>query len=267
MQTLRLGYAFARSSLLIFLAHRLRYLIGVFNYVVYTAVSWYLCEAVFQKRDGAIATWGLQEMQTYVSINWIVRSTYFSNSDNILAARINKGEIVSDLLRPSSLLLQFYSAAVGELIFRALFMGLPVLLLVIGIFGLLPPASVFDAACFVFSVVLAFHLFFAINFLTGMCAAFTEKLQGFIWAKFVLIQFLSGQFLPLDFYPASVKAVFDWLPFKGIGYTPMSIYLGRWDSTQIANELALQAGWTIVLIVGCELAWRGVRRRMCVLGG
>ena len=248
------------------LVHRLRYLIGVFNYLVYTAVAWYLWAAVFRSSK-EVVTWTLPEMQTYVCVNWILRSAYFSNADNVLASRISKGEIASDLMRPSSLLTQFYGMALGEAFFRGLFMALPVGILIHLVFGIQAPASPAAALGFVMSAILAFHLFFAINFLTGLCAVFTENLQGFLWAKFILIQFLSGHLLPLEFFPAALRGALEWLPFKGIAYTPMSIYLGRWTTDQIVAQLLLQAAWTVVLLVLCEFAWRGVRRRLSVLGG
>lgn len=268
MQALALTFLFARSSFLIMLAHRLRYVLGVVNYLVYAAVAWYLWGAVFHGRD-VVAGWTLAQMQTYVCVNWIVRATYFSNSDNVLAARISKGEIANDLLRPTSLLLQFYGTALGELLFRALFMSLPVGLAVVLCFELIPPASITHGLLFGCSVILAFHLFFAINFLTGLCAVFTEKLQGFLWAKFLLLQFLSGQLLPLEFFNQwpLLRDAFALLPFKGIAYTPMKVYLGQWTPEETRGELLLQFAWTIALLVCCELAWRGVRRRLSVLGG
>ena len=268
MRAAALTYAFARSNFIIMLTHRVRYVIGVFNYLVYAAVQWYLWGAVFYG-EPKIATWTLEQTQTYVCLIQVVRSTYFSNADSQLAGRISKGEIASDLLRPTALLLQFYGSALGELLFRAFFMGLPVGLLLWACFGLLAPASLGAALAFAFSVVLAFHIFFALNFLTGLLAVFTEKLQGFLWAKFILLQFLSGQLLPLEFfkpYP-TVYAAFDALPFKGLAHTPLSIYLGRWEPAQVHFELLLQCAWTAALLVLCECSWRVVRRRLCLLGG
>ncbi len=266
MNTLALTYAFARSNFLIFLAHRLRYLIGIVNYLVYAAVNWYLWAAVFGPNH-LVAGWSLADMQTYVCVNWILRSAYFSNSDNVLAARINKGEISADLIRPSPLLVQFYGMALGEMLFRVVFMAVPVGVLIVYLFGLVNPASHLSGFGFMLSAVLAFHIFFAINFLTGLCAVLTEKLQGFLWAKFLLIQFLSGHLLPLEFFPGPMKVILEWLPFKGLAYTPMSIYLGRWGSDRIWSELALQFFWTVALLVLCEVAWRLVRRRLSILGG
>lgn len=268
MHALGLTCAFARSNFIVMLTHRLRYVVGVFNYLVYATVQWYLWGAVFHRTE-VLATWQLKETQTYVCLIQMVRSTYFSNADSQLAGRISKGEIASDLLRPSSLLVQFYGAALGELLFRALFMGLPVGVALGLIFGLLPPSSTAAAAAFVLSAALAFHIFFALNFLTGLCAVFTEKLQGFLWAKFTLLQFLSGQLIPLEFfrpYPV-VYSIFQALPFKGLAYTPLSIYLGRWDEARVWSELGQQSIWTVVLLLMCVWGWRAVRRRLCLLGG
>ena len=250
------------------LAHRLRYIVGVLNYIVYVAVNYYLWEALYAANPtGRTAGWSLHEMQTYVSVNWIMRSAYFSNSDNVLAGRINKGEINTDLLRPTSLLLQFYGAALGEVLFRALFMAMPVLILALAFFNIGTPATLPDALWFVYSAVLAFHIFFAVNFLTGLCAVYTEKIQGFLWAKFMLLQFMSGLLLPLEFFPRPVRLVFEALPFPGMAHTPMSIYLGRLSGEALLGALLQQTFWTVGLMIVCEVMWRRVRRRLSVLGG
>lgn len=266
--TYTLVVEFARSSFLIMLAHRVRYVVGVLNYITYVAVNYYLWQALFESDPSRVkAGWTLAQMQTKVVIDWTVRSAYFSNSDNILAARINKGEITSDLLRPTSLFIQFYGSALGEAVFRAFFMALPVLAVSMFVFDVLPPASFTNLLLFAYSVLLAFHLFFAINFMTGLLAAYTEKLQGFLWAKFMLMQFLSGLLLPLDFFPPWLQVWFEWLPFKGIAYTPMNVYLGRIEGQALWQELALQSVWTVVLLVLCDVMWNRVRRRLSLLGG
>ena len=245
-------WEFAQSSFHIMLAHRVRYVVGVLNYLTYCAVNYYLWQALYSDAGGMNKRgYSFGQISTYICVGWIMRSAYFSNSDNILAARINKGEIASDLMRPVSLFIQFYGAALGEALFRFFFMALPILAVVIPVFGISPPHSATHAAWYLYSAALAFHQFFAINFLTGLIAAWTEKLQAFLWAKFMLIQFLSGLLLPIEFFPTWLATIFHILPFKGLQYVPMQIYLGRWDQTRMSQELLLQTGWTIVLIACC----------------
>lgn len=266
---LSLMWEFAVSSFHIMLAHRVRYVVGVLNYMTYAAVNYYLWDALYaelpsgEKRNG----YTLHEMATYSCVGWIIRSAYFSNSDNVLAARILKGEINSDLLRPVSLFLQYYGAALGEALFRAIFMALPVLVLVVLIFHISPPPNAVAAFSFLYSAALAFHIFFAINFLTGLIAAWTEKIQGFLWAKFMLLQFLSGLLLPFEFLPDWLRIPFELMPFKGMQWTPMQAYLGRMDGEMLVKELLIQTIWTIVLLLLCSVMWSRVRRRLETLGG
>lgn len=267
----RLGlmWEFAVSSFHIMLAHRVRYVVGVLNYMTYAAINYYLWEALFSELPPGSTKSGytLHEMSTYICVGWIMRSTYFSNSDNVLSARIIKGEINSDLLRPVSLFLQYYGAALGEALFRAIFMALPVLVLVLCVFNVTPPPSILAGAAFVYSATLAFHIFFAINFLTGLVAAWTEKIQGFLWAKFTLIQFLSGLLLPFEYLPPWLEWIFKKMPFAGMQYTPMQAYLGRLNGAQLRDELILQTVWTLLLLFLCGLMWNRVRRRLESLGG
>ena len=135
------------------------------------------------------------------------------------------------------------------------------------IFNIQLPASVLHGALFLYSGFLAFHMFFAVNFLTGLCAVYTEKLQGFLWAKFMLLQFLSGLLLPFSFFPWPLNAIFEVLPFGGMAHTPLNIYLGRIRPEDLAHELALQTAWTVLFILACDWLWNSVRRRLSVLGG
>lgn len=266
---LAMTWEFAVSSFHIMLAHRVRYMVGVLNYMTYAAINYYLWEALFSEMPAGAtrAGYSLRDMSTYICVGWIMRSAYFSNSDNVLAARIMKGEINSDLLRPVSLLIQFYGAALGEALFRAIFMALPVLVLVLCVFNVSPPPDATAGLSFVYSATLAFHIFFAINFLTGLIAAWSEKIQGFLWAKFMLIQFLSGLLLPFEYLPPWLAWIFDKLPFKGMQYVPMQAYLGRLTGAHLVRELVLQTVWTGVLLGLCMLMWSRVRRRLETLGG
>ncbi len=262
-------WEFAVSSFHIMLAHRVRYFVGVLNYLTYAAVNYYLWEALYTEVPAGEARNGftLHDMATYTCVGWIIRSAYFSNSDNVLAARIIKGEINSDLLRPVSLFLQYYGAALGEALFRAFFMALPVLAAVLCVFDISAPPNAAAAIAFAYSVTLAFHLFFAINFMTGLIAAWTEKIQGFLWAKFMLLQFLSGLLLPFPFLPTWLRTPFEWLPFAGMNFTPMQTYLGNFSGEKLFKELLLQTVWTILLLALCSVMWWRVRRRLETLGG
>jgi len=163
------------------LAYRLRYVVGVLNYTIYMGVQYFLWSAVFRSAAGAerIGGFSFQEMVTYFAAGWIVRVSYFNNIDREIADRVSQGDIALDLLRPVSLLTMRYGEAVGESAFRVIFMGVPTALVLFPLFGAdlpaLPPGPAGGAVsvlAFFASGILAFHVFFLLNFLIGISTVF-----------------------------------------------------------------------------------------------
>lgn len=269
--------AFARMAFLDHLAYRLRYVVGILNYMIYMGVQYFLWSAVYSSAPpGATALGGFTFPQiiTYFAVGWVVRVSCFNNIDREIADRVSQGDIVLDLLRPPSLLVMRYGAAVGEAVFRVLFMGLPTALVLFPLFGVEPPplggslaGSALALLAFAVSVALAFHLFFLVNFLIGVSAVYLEKIRGFLWAKFILVQFLSGLLVPYDLFPAWARAVLGALPFRGMIYGPIEIYLGHARGAEALRELALQAGWTIALWLLARRSWTAARGRLLAQGG
>lgn len=266
--------AFLRIGFLRMLAYRVRYVVGISNYLIYVAVAHFLWEAVYRSRAAAgtaaaenIDGYLLVDIDTYIAVGWIIRAAYFNNVDHILAGRFVQGDISTDMTRPCSLYLMFYGDAVGEGLFRLVMMSLPCAFVLASLFDIHGPAGALHGLLFIVSALLAFQLFFCINFLTGLLALYFENLEGFLWAKFNIIQLLSGVLFPLEFLPGLARTIFDWLPFKHIGHTPLVIYLGKVDGADMWRLLGVQALWCVILYVLCQIAWRRARRVLSIQGG
>jgi ABC-2 type transport system permease protein len=269
--------AFARLAFTDLLAYRLRYIVGVLNYTIYMSVQYFLWAAVFASAPDAgagIGSYRFEELVTYFAIGWIVRVSYYNNIDREIADRVGQGDIAIDLLRPVSLLRRYYGSALGEAVFRVLFMGVPTAAVLFPIFSVQGPAlggsaasAALRLAAFALSVALAFHVFFLIHFLIGSCSVFFEKIRGLIWAKFVLIQFLSGMMVPFELFPETARRVLELLPFRAIAYGPVSIYLGRASGAALWTELGLQALWLAGLWLMARALWSACRRKLQVQGG
>jgi len=78
---------------------------------------------------------------------------------------------------------------------------------------------------------------------------------------------LSGQILPLEFFPGLLGTIVQSLPFAAIYSTPLRIYIGELPPSAWAPAMAAQCGW-IVLFAGISaLAWRFAEKRIVVQGG
>ncbi|MBI4604945.1 MAG: ABC-2 family transporter protein [Planctomycetes bacterium] len=268
--------AFARVAFTGLLAYRLRYVVGVVNYVIYMGVQYTLWAAVYASRpegQAEIGGYGFRALVTYFAVGWIARVSCYNNIDRELADRVSQGDIALDLLRPVSLLQRGYGEALGEACMRVFFMALPTALIFFPAFGVegpgFPPgtAGLAMAAAFGLSLVLAFHAFFLLNFLVGASTIFFEKIRGLLWTKFILIQLLSGLLVPFELFPSWARAILEALPFRAMVYGPVQIYLGKAQGAALVWELGLQVLWVAALYGLSRWLWARARRRLLVHGG
>ena len=133
--------------------------------------------------------------------------------------------------------------------------------------GVRLPADAATAGLFAASTVLGFLVLFHIAFLLGSLAVVTLDIRSFAWSYYSLVALLAGQVVPLWLFPDVLRRVAEVLPFQGIYFTPMSIYIGTLAGEAALRALALQAVWVVALAVVARWAWGRLHRRLVVQGG
>lgn len=268
--TLGLYAHFIRLSFLKFLAYRLRYYTGVVSYTIFVTGFYYLYTALYASSTGGeklIGGFTLPQMITYVAVSWIGRSFYFNNISRELSRMVQEGEIAMQLIKPYHLQWVMMFEAVGEAGFRLLMFSLPIMVVVVPLFGIAaPPEPGLYLATFV-SFCLALVIYSQFNFLLGCLAFRMKNIQGVLRAEMVSMDFLTGVIVPFSFFPVWFQTVCGWLPFQGISYIPVTIYLGKRTGGDLGQGLLLQAAWAVGLFVAARLVWRYSVRRVTVQGG
>ncbi|MBK7769901.1 MAG: ABC-2 family transporter protein [bacterium] len=265
------GY-FVRLAFLKFLAYRLRYYTGVVSYTIFVAGHYYLYLALYAGRaaEGLPASIGgldVREMVTYVAISWIGRSLYFNNISRDLARMVTEGEIAMHLIKPFHLQSVMMFEAVGEAGFRLIMFTIPIMLVVVPLFGVGAPASAAALGWTFVSFALSLVIYSQLGFLVGCLAFAMKNIQGVLRAQMVGMDFLTGVVVPFTFFPGWFQAAVGWLPFQAISYVPVMIYLGKRQGPDLAQGLLLQVGWAVVLTIAARLVWRVATRHVTVQGG
>ena len=103
--------------------------------------------------------------------------------------------------------------------------------------------------------------------LTGVLAVYLKSILGLVRAKQTIVQLLSGQLVPLAFFPEVAQKIIVVLPFAGLAHVPLQIYLGKFDGRQMLLALAYQALWAGLLVYLGAIFWRDSARRMTIQGG
>ena len=78
---------------------------------------------------------------------------------------------------------------------------------------------------------------------------------------------LSGQIIPLLFFPGILQKIVLALPFAAIYSTPLLIYIGRIPPAEYSSALFSQLAWLVVFGVLSVVIWRAAQRRLVVQGG
>jgi ABC-2 type transport system permease protein len=265
---------FIRLAFLKFLAYRLRYYTGVVSYTIFVAGHYYLYGALFASRviepgatEASIGGLTLQEMITYVAVSWIGRSFYFNNIHRDLSRMIEDGSISLQLIKPYHVQTVMMFEAVGEAGFRLIMFSLPIMVVVVPLFGIQGPAEPMLLAATLFSFCLALVIYSQINFLVGLLAFYLKNIQGVMRAKMVAFDFLTGVVLPFSFFPEWFQTVAAWLPFQYISYVPVTIYLGKRPGGELTEALLIQIAWAVGLWLAARWSYAFSVRRVTVQGG
>ena len=269
--SLRLYLSFIRLAFLKYLAYRLRYYTGVISYTIFVAGNYYLYTALFASRvaveNDRIGGLTLSEMITYVALSWVGRSFYFNNIDRILSNQIQQGEITIQLIKPFHVQTVMFFEAIGEAGFRLLMFTLPILVVIVPLFGMQTPPDPALYGWTVLSFCLAFVVNSQISFLLGCLAFYLKNIIGVIRAKMVTMEFLTGVLIPFTFFPDWFQTAVTFLPFQAISYIPVTIYLGRRTGEDLLAALLLQALWGVGLFVASRLFWNYSVKHVTLQGG
>ncbi|MBN1877140.1 MAG: hypothetical protein JXA33_23155 [Anaerolineae bacterium] len=234
--------------------------------IVQVVISRCLWIALYQGRE-VVAGVTLAQALTYTVINIVVARLFSSWMIIDINDQIRSGDIVFALNKPMYFgHVQLYLAA-GEALGILLTASLPMALVLHLIFHFTLPASGWVWLIFGVSLILGFLTSFFIDYMIALSAFWLTEVGGFYWAKGSIIAVLGGTYLPLWIYPPALARVLDWLPFRGISYTPLAIFVGQIEPSDLPLAFGVQIAWVILLAWGSRWLYQAAARKLAVQGG
>lgn len=196
-------------------------------------------------------------MDLFGTISFLMRDSGFE-----IAAMIKSGALGPAMLKPqnlgASLYFRNFAAGVTALIPQAAFvlcaMPFAARYLVWG----LSAAGAASILLFLVAGTVTAHL---LNSILGYMAFWLEEANAVMWSFAVLLNFLMGFFIPIDFFPKWSIAAIEMLPVASWGYIQTKIYIGLYPAEKQLLLLAVQCAWIAALLAANALIWnRGVRK-------
>lgn len=270
-KALKIYLPFASNELKRQMAYRGAFYLFIFISLFGSFISYSLWMAVYGSAKGA-SLGGLtkREMVVYVFMVYVTSSMVTISVSDWVSEDVVKGTVAMNLIKPIDYRLSLVSRALGDMVYRFLapgvFIWIGLEIYKVKALGL-APATVGGILFYLLSCGMSFLIFVLFDFCFGMIAFFTTYIFGMLMVKEALLGFLTGQLIPISFFPGIVQRVFDFLPFSSMVYTPVMIYLGKYTGRTLGFMLLRQAAWVVILYAFGSLIWKMVTKRLVVLGG
>ena len=206
------------------------------------------------------------EMMVYI-LGARILAGQFNNGINIqLSLCIYNGNISNELIKPISLLFNFFAQRYGEFFIFLCTRIIPCLLLG-GVFvdyiNIRIINLLLSFVCLNFSIIIMFFL----EFLIGIFSIYTLSFFGLKQVKFIILAFLSGTMVPFFILPKQIELVFQMLPFSSMAAMPMYIFLNKYKVDKIIQYFFSQLIWIAGLYIVCCLVYRKMILKIVVQGG
>lgn len=267
----RTYWPFALNELKRNFAYKGRFYLFIVCRIFGAFIAYYLWMAIYSSTDNNVLGGLTQnEMVVYVFMSYVVSGIIFIEIATEIGSNVVDGSIAINLIKPIDYRASLMAKAFGIMIYRFV---VPSLFIWIGlecykVYGLGLSVTSWDKmVLFLLSCILSFLLFVLFDFCFGMIAFFTTYLFGMAIIKSAILTFLTGQLIPLSFFPETIQKIFDYLPFASMSYVPVMIYLGKYTREEMVFALLKQGIWVIILYALGSLIWRKVTKRLIVLGG
>lgn len=268
---LRIYLPFASNELKRQMAYKGAFYLFIFISLFGSFIQYFLWMAIYGSAEGSVLG-GLtkEEIVVYIFMVYVTSSVVMISISDWVSDDVVKGTVAMNLIKPIDYRMSLISRAMGQVVHRFLvpgvFIWIGLEIYKAAVLGL-PVTSIVNILLYVASCMMSFFIYVLFDFCFGMVAFFTTYIFGMLMAKDALMSFLTGQLIPLSFFPQALQKVFEYLPFSSMVYTPVMIYLGKYSGGELCFVLGRQAAWVIILYVLGSIIWKQVTKRLVVLGG
>jgi len=207
------------------------------------------------------------QMITYVWLGQALLGLLPWAIDSELKDKIRTGGVVYDLLRPLDLYFHWYCRAIAARTAPTLLRSIPLFIIAGMFFGLQAPVSGPAALGWLGLTGLALLLNCAFMNIVTISMLWTVSGEGVSRLAPPIVYALSGMMIPLQFYPARMQPLLQFLPFRDMLDVPFRVYMGSIPFSAIAPYALQSFGWTIFLVISGRLLMRIGIKNLVAQGG
>jgi len=215
---------------------------------------------------GPIADYSQNDFVSYYLLLAFVRQATNAWVIWELDYEIRHGDLSVKLLFPIHPIHDYISTHIADKILRA-----PILLILgLAAWAIFPTihydATWLNLALMIFAMVIGWLIIFLTQFCLGLLAFWISEASTLNEIWYAAAMMLGGVIAPLDLFPAPIRAVADYLPFRFTISFPVEILSGRLSPQQLVTGLVTMLGWFVVMLALYRWLWRKGLRQFSAYG-
>jgi len=218
-------------------------------------------------REAPVGRFGESQFVAYFLAMFIVRQLTGSWSVWLINMEVRDGTLALRMLRPVHPLLSYAMSSLAELPVRGL-LAVPAAIVALGVLAHDQLTSdPVTWALWAVSILGGWLLTLFANFAIGCLALFIESSTKVMDVWLALYFVFSGYMVPVELFPARLRAAIDWMPFRYQLGLPVELMTGAHDHAAAIALLGRQ--WLLVLVMALVVAiiWKRGARRFAAYGG
>lgn len=262
--------AFFKIRLLAGLQYRVAALAGIATQVVWGLLEVMLYRA-FYKTNPALLPMDMQALASYIWMQQALFSLWNVYAwEQDLFQSVQTGAVAYELVRPTDIYTMWSARGLSLRLSRCVLRIAPVLIVGILIpapYGLRLTISPVVFGLFIVSTCLTLWLCVSFGMLCYSLTFYVVDPRGIITFVPALCQLLSGDLLPLPFFPKGLRQFAELSPFGSLQNVPLRIFGGDISGAELLPAILLQIFWCVFLTaLGYFILHRGLRRAI-IAGG
>ncbi len=262
--------SFFRMRFIAGLQYRAAALAGVVTQFAWGFLELLLFQAFYQADPGAFPMtrealasyiW-LQQAFLALFMAWFLETEIFQT--------IIDGGIAYEMSRPADLYTMWFFRSMANRLSKAILRCMPILLCAAFLpapYGMRLPESAAAGFWFLVTALLGFIVVVAFCMLIYISTFFTYSPMGIRLLAIPLVEFFSGDVIPIPFLPDGFRQFVELLPFASMQNIPLRVYSGDIHGAEIYMRVGLQLFWVIILVRTGRSMTAAALRRVVIQGG
>ena len=225
----------------------------------------------FYENGGNNLPMELSDLITYVWLNQaLLALVNLMYKDRELFNLIKTGNIAYELARPKNLYFLWYFKTIAERLAMVILRGIPFfifLLILPDPYGITAPETLKHLLLFLLTMTSGTLVMTSLVVLYPIITMHTLNEKGIVGIIVATADILSGEMVPIPFFPKILQKISNILPFQYISDLPFRIYVGNISLIDGLKGLGIQVIWIIILTILGYYLMKKSFKKIVVQGG